>query len=70
MPHWSACSHNLLGPTMRLQPRATPFIMHARITAPVGERSHTVHAYWVNTLASEVFTRVNTPSWQVFTHLP
>jgi hypothetical protein len=37
---------------------------------PVGERSHTVHAYCVNTLAWKVFTRVNTPSWQVFTHLP
>ena len=36
---------------------------------PVGERSHTVHAYCVNTLAGEVFTRVNTFPWQVFTHL-
>ena len=36
----------------------------------MGERSHTVRAYCVNTLAGEVFTRVNTPSWQVFTHLP
>ena len=35
-----------------------------------GERSRTVHAYRVNTLAGEVFTRVNTSSWQVFTHLP
>ena len=39
-------------------------------TGPVGERSHTVHAYCVNTLAGEVFTRVNTFPWQVFTHLP
>ena len=35
-----------------------------------GERSRTVHAYRVNTLAGEVFTRVNTSPWQVFTHLP
>eukprot|EP00966_Prymnesium_polylepis_P249880 5776537-Prymnesium_polylepis.1 len=33
------------------------------------ELSRTVHAYHVNTLAKQVFTRVNTPTWQVFTHL-
>ena len=34
------------------------------------EASQDATAYCVNTLAGEVFTRVNTSSWQVFTHLP
>ena len=42
----------------------------ARRPGAGGERSRAVHAYRVNTLAGEVFTRVNTSSWQVFTHLP
>jgi hypothetical protein len=38
---------------------STPSSRGESAAGPVGERSHTVHAYCVNT-----------PPWQVFTHLP
>ena len=62
-PHWTQSN---------ARPQRIASMMDAigPLTGPVGERSRTVHAYRVNTLAGEVFTRVNTSSWQVFTHLP